>query len=176
MGYSGLIPQSHVYLPLAGYRCDPVPGSFSTRRGDSSVTSFQRKDLDQLQRMPDWIEEARQRVKRLRDRAALHSVSLDGMPHGSGVRDKIGETVPEILDAEKDLQKLEGTYTELRAQVADWIDAQEDIKAQVILSMRYLDSYSWNQIADECTGCGDPMTEDAVRKYAARYLKTHMSE
>ncbi len=142
------------------------------------MTGCRRKDLDQLIKIPTWIEEARRRVERLRGQVGLHSVSMDGMPHGSGPRDKIGELVPEILDAEMDLQKLEGTYTKLRARVADWISDQEaeDLKAAVILSLRYLEGMSWDQVADECTGCGDPMSDNAVRKYADRYLKKHLSE
>ncbi len=140
------------------------------------MTIFQN-DLDQLQKMPKLIFDARKRAERLRDQIGLHSVSLDGIPHGSGPHDKIGDLMPEILDAETEFENLEGAYWRLRGQVADWIDAQEDLKASFILSLRYLEGMDWERIADECNGTGDdPITGDAVRKYAMRYIKNHLRE
>ena len=129
-------------------------------------------DLDQLKVFPRRIKDAKQKVQFLRDQIGLHSMNFSGMPKGSGPRDKIGELMPEIIDAEKELQQLEGTYTETFDRVADWINDLDDIKASLILSLRYLENWDWERIADECASAeGEPITGDSVRKYAVRYLK-----
>ena len=128
----------------------------------------QQSDLKQLQRYPKLIETARNKVQRLRDQAGLHSVSLDGMPHGSGPRDKVGELATEIVMAEEELQQLEDDYWKLRLRVGDWINGIDDITVQLAISLRFLEGMKWERVSQECG-----MDEGAVRMTVGRYLKKH---
>lgn len=127
---------------------------------------IQRDELKQLQKYPRLIEAARMKVQRLRDQAGLHSVSLDGMPRGTGARDKIGTIVPDIVEAEEQLQQLEEEYWRLRLRVGDWIDSVNDIQVSLALSLRYLEGMKWDQVAKECG-----IDEGAARMMINRYLK-----
>lgn len=127
---------------------------------------IQQSDLKLLQRYPKLIESARHKVQRLRDQAGLHSVSLDGMPHGSGPRDKVGELATEIVMAEEELQQLEDDYWKLRLQVGDWINSIDDIGVQLAISLRFLEGMKWDQVSRECG-----IDEGAVRMTVGRYLK-----
>lgn len=133
-------------------------------------------DFQRLQDLPAEILRQKAKLQRLEDAVVVKSPRWGAMPHGSGTHDKIGDLVPEIVDAEDELANLEKEQETIRWRFGSWIDQQSDIKAQVILSMRYIERMSWEQIADECTGCGDPTTDSAARKYATRYLKQHLAK
>ena len=132
--------------------------------------NFQQQDLKQLLSLPKQIEAVRMKLQRLRDQAGMHSVSLDGMPRGSGVKDRVGELAAAIVDAEEELQRLTEDYEQIRARAADWIDGlgSDDVEASLILGLRYLDQWGWDQIGSECR-----MEPDAARKICTRFLKTY---
>ena len=130
-----------------------------------------RDDLDQLMRLPRVIEAKRGQVRRLREQMGLRSPNLSGMPGAPGTRDRIGDTMPDVIDAETELVILEQELVKVRDRVRDQIDQIGDLKAALILGLRYLDHMEWEQIADELdTGDGD-MTGDAARHYANRYIR-----
>lgn len=131
------------------------------------------QDLDQLQELPKRIEQARLRVQHLRAKAGLHSVTWDAMPKGSSSRDKTGDLVADIVDTEEEIQQLEKELWEVRIRVSDWISLQDDIKAALILGLRYLDGMSWDRVAEECRGTGEDITGSAARLYVKRYLKKY---
>lgn len=131
-------------------------------------------DLDHLEQLSKQIKRMKSQLEGLRDRAGLHGANLSGMPHGSGVHDRVAETVTAIVDVETALRELEAEFWNVRTLASDWIDQQEDLMASLILSLRYLDGASWKQIKEELAGCGNAMSEDQARTYIRRYLKKNL--
>ena len=133
-----------------------------------------REDLEQLQDLRKTIGQMKGTVERLRESAGLRGARLDGMPHGSGPYDRIGELVPEIISAEEKIQALEKDFEVVRDRVFSWINSQEDIRANLILSLRYLDGMGWNAIGKECSIAeGTTVSGDSVRMFINRYIKDH---
>ena len=132
-------------------------------------------DFRRLQALPIEIERQRLKLQRMRAAAGVKSLKFEGMPHGSGVYDKIGELVPGIVDIEDRITECEKEYIELKERVEHWINdlPVEDIKAQYFLTMRYIEGYRWEEIADSCSDCEGITSGSAVRMYCQRYLKDH---
>ena len=132
------------------------------------------EELERLHKLPKLIEQKRWLLQRLRDQVGLRSSQITGMPHSSGVHDRIGEIVPDIADVETEIAELEKELTRLQFAVMDWISHIDDIKAAYILSLRFIEGYGWKQIADEISSTeGAPVADDAGRKYYQRYMKAH---
>ena len=133
-----------------------------------------RQDLDHLQEIKTLIDKLHGTIERLRAAAGLHGARLDGMPHGSGPYDQIGEVIPKIVDAEAELAELRKEYERARWTALDGINQIDDLKISLILSYRYLDGFSWNRIAAELSSAeGIPITEDMARKCMNRWLREH---
>ena len=130
------------------------------------------EDLKQLRFLSAEVGRMKERLQRLRASAGVRSPKFDGMPRGgSGPTDRVAEIAVAIADTESELMDLENQHEQIRAQVAAWIDKQEDLKAGVILSCRFLDQMTWEQVANEITNCeGEAASADSVRKYALRHL------
>ena len=131
-----------------------------------------KEDLKQLRFLSAEVERMKERLQRLRAAAGVRSPRFDGMPRGgSGPTDRVAEIAVAIADTESELADLETQHEQIRAQVAAWIDKQEDLKAGLILSCRFLDRMTWEQVADEVSSCeGEIASADSVRKYGLRYL------
>ena len=107
----------------------------------------------------------------LKEAADLKTQVLTGMPHAPGYRDKLGATLPKILD---ELPLLETQIENLRQEVARneseitcFIDALPDIQTRTVFRLRFLEGFTWSWIAF-CLGGGN--TANAVKKRCYRYL------
>lgn len=127
-----------------------------------------KKTLYRLFYLPKVIEQKRREIRRIEERLGIKSPSLTGMPHGSGVHDKIGEGVPELVDKKNELEELIRGYQAEEDAINQWIDGIEDIQINLIMSLRFRERRSWHDVADEVGGMN---TDDSVRKMVDRYLE-----
>lgn len=86
----------------------------------------------------------------------------------------------EILSLHKTFQKVESDAilltiacktTELQMQyerILNWIFSIDDPLIRLIIKARYLDCYTWNEVADEVGGNN---TDHSVKKMAYRYFE-----
>ena len=126
------------------------------------------KELSQVYYLDRIIEHDRDEIRRLEEKLNGGSPSLTGMPHASGVHDKIGENVPELVDRKRILEKRMIRFTAAKQHVMDWIDAIEDPQVHILMTLRFLDLMTWQGVAD---AVGGNNTEDSVKKIVYRYLK-----
>lgn len=134
-------------------------------------------DFQSLQDLSAEISRQKVKLQRLRDAAGVKSPRLDGIPRGSGPVDRIGEIAASIADAENDLIRLERDYESICLKFGSWINRQDDYKASFILTARYIERMSWDQIAREVSNCeGETTSPDGIRKYCTRYLKQHLEK
>lgn len=92
---------------------------------------------------------------------------LTGMPHGSGVKDKVGDLAAEIADLDEQIETLEWAVQESEKHVLPFIDSIRDIQTRMIFRLRFVRGLSWKKVA---WTFGKTDSEDAVKKICYRYL------
>ncbi|MBR4575615.1 MAG: hypothetical protein IKO25_00290 [Clostridia bacterium] len=126
--------------------------------------------LKQLHYLHHLIEMERYKVESLRDSLAPRSASLTGMPKAPGANDKIGNTVPEIVDTEENIEALLRQLEKEEAEIIEWINAAPpDI--QVICRLRFLENLSWDEVADRIDDGTGKFTDHSEKGKLYRYLK-----
>lgn len=100
-------------------------------------------------------------------RAYPGSPRLDGMPHGSGVSDKVGALGIELADLSARKKFLKAEVEKSEIPVAAYINTIEDDMIRLIFRLRFIHGYIWKDVADIVGGRN---TEDSVRQACYRYL------
>ncbi|GHV33167.1 hypothetical protein FACS18949_06390 [Clostridia bacterium] len=125
-----------------------------------------KKDLSQLHWLNREIEEQQRRLNELECLATNCTSHVTGLPRGNGMLDKLGGYAAEIADLRGlvDLN-LKKCFYELN-RLNRYINAVEDSQMRIILSLRYINGLTWQQIAVSIGG----NTDDSIRKAHDRFL------
>lgn len=126
--------------------------------------------LDELNVLFDLraeLEELTEIRRSLMDAATKTTTKLTGMPHGSGVTDKVGGLASEIADFDRQIERVNTEIAEKEAVVSAWIDTIPKAKVQLVFRLRFLRGLQWKEIAPLL---GRYVTGDSVRMIAYRYL------
>ena len=124
-------------------------------------------DLERYRQLKIRHEEAIQMIEELRGRANPGSPALDGMPHGSGVSDKVGTLAIMIADLEAKLPSYERQIKKEHDRVEEFIRGIEDDKTRMIFRLRFQAGKTWKEVADVM---GRWQTENSVRSRVYRFL------
>ena len=73
-----------------------------------------------------------------------------------------------LIIREKNLGELEIQISEILNEIENFISQIDDSRMRRIISLRFIDNLSWNQVADKIGGGN---TEDSVRKAFTRYME-----
>ena len=126
-----------------------------------------KKELSQLYYLNREIEEQQRRLQELEESATSCTAHITGMPHGSGVADKIGKYAAEIADMRGLLDlNLKKCFYELN-RLNRYIASIEDSQMRMILSLRYINGLPWKQIAASISSC---VSGESIRKAHERFL------
>ena len=126
------------------------------------------KELSQLYYLNREIEDLKNKISELEDKATDTSAKITGMPHSAGAGDKIGQAVAELdYYRAKLTDRLERCRIEL-IRLNDYISACPDSLTRQILTYRFVNGLSWNQVA---ASVGMSSTEYSVKHTAYRYIK-----
>lgn len=129
-----------------------------------------KQELSQLYYLNREIEHLQARINELETIATSCSSQITGMPHGSGISDKIGEYAAEIADLKGLLDlNIKKCFYELN-RINRYINSIEDSEMRMILSLRYINGLSWEQVASSISSYA---TENSVRMRHNRYLREH---
>ena len=123
--------------------------------------------LKQLRYLRILIQRERERLEDLQDSLSPRSPNLSGLPKAPGAHDKIGDTVPVILDSEEGISNLLLQLEQQEAEIMSWI-RKTPPNIQLIANLRFIDDLSWNEIADVI---GGNETDCSVKNMFYRYLK-----
>ncbi|MEG2896583.1 MAG: sigma-70 family RNA polymerase sigma factor [Niameybacter sp.] len=127
-----------------------------------------KKELSQLYYLHREIEQLQRRIAELEAKALSTSHPITGMPTTPGVVDKLANYVAEIADLKSLLDlSLKKCFYELN-RLNRYIQGIEDSEMRMILSLRYVNALSWDQVA---YSIGGGNSEDGVKKKAYRFLK-----
>ena len=128
------------------------------------------KELSQLYYLKREIEDLKDKISKLEDKATDTSVKITGMPRGAGAGDKIGRAVAELDYYKAKLtNRLEQCYIEV-IRLDDYISACPDSLTRQILTYRFVNGLSWNQVAAHI---GHTVTVWSVKDTAYRYIRNN---
>lgn len=124
-------------------------------------------ELEQYRKLKIRQEDAVRMIEELRGRAVPGSPSLDGMPHRSGVSDKVGTLAIMIADLEAKLPMYERQIAEEYDRVESFIGSIDDDLTRMIFRLRFQAGKSWKEVAGIL---GKYQTEASVKSRCYRYL------
>ncbi len=125
------------------------------------------QELQQLFYLEKLIEHERERLDDLRASAGLKSPVLSDMPKAPGIRDKVGDLVPKIVDQEEEINQSIKTYAETKEKLLRYINHVPNARIKMIMILRFIDQKPWQEVADVI---GGKETEYSVKKTLYRYL------
>lgn len=126
------------------------------------------KELSQCYSLKNEIKQLNSKIKELEAKATDTSAKITGMPHSADVRDKIGETVANLDAYKTKLIDRHKRYSIELIRLNDYISACPDSLTRQILTYRFVNGLSWNQVAAHI---GYPATEWSVKDAAYRYIR-----
>lgn len=126
-----------------------------------------KEELAQLQYLNLEIEREKERLAELEAMATNTTAHLSGLPHATGITDRVGQYGAEIADLKKMIESnIQQCYRELN-KLNQYIQNVHDSEMRQILTLRYINGLSWQQIAFRI-GYQD---ESVPRKRHNRFLK-----
>ncbi len=129
------------------------------------------KELQQLFYLERIIQHEKDRLDELRASVDLHSPGLSDMPKAPGARDKLGDTVPKIVDQEAEIRKTIWKYSQTKERLLSFINSVPFVRIKMIMILRFIEQKSWQEVAEEI---GGKETEYSVKKAVYRYLGEKM--
>lgn len=126
-----------------------------------------KKELSQLYYLNREIALQKQRLAELEYASTSISVQITGMPQGNGISDKVVNYVAEIADLKALIElNIQKCWYELN-RLNRYIGTVDDSLTRQILSLRYINGLTWNQVA---LSIGGGNTADGVKKRAYREI------
>lgn len=127
-----------------------------------------KKELSQLYYLRKEIKEQQRRLSELEALATNCTAKITGIPNGNGVSDKVANYAAQIADLKGLLDlNLKKCFYELN-RLDRFISSVKDSEMRIILTLRYSQGLTWQQVAQNMGVLGDGSTE---RKKHNRFLK-----
>lgn len=126
------------------------------------------KELSQLYNLNKEIEMDKRRLQELEVKALLGAQTFTGMPHVSGVNDKVGEYAAEIADLRSIIEAKHKQCLYERSRLERYISSIDDSILRQIFINRFVNGFSWAKVAQQLGGSNSP---DGVRMLCNRYLE-----
>lgn len=98
---------------------------------------------------------------------------LDGLPHASGIRDRVGDCAVAIVDAKEEIARTEAEIARSESAILAFIGTIGCLQTRTIFRLRFLSGMPWKEVA-AATGGGN--TEGSVQKICYRYLEVRARE
>lgn len=128
------------------------------------------QELSRYLTLRKQIDEDKEIYENMCQKMGPASPSLSGMPHVSGVRDKVGDLAVELADMEDRIQYLEAQAQTERLKVEAYCRSIMDARLYLIFRLRFVRCLTWAEIAGKLGKC---YTENGVSRMVYNYLSTH---
>lgn len=126
------------------------------------------QEMSQLYYLNREIEMDKRRLQELEAKALPGAQVLTGMPHGTGVVDKVGDCAAEIADLRGIIEAKHQQCLYERSRLERYISGIEDSLLRQVMTYRFISGLPWQQVA-ACVGGGN--TGDGCRMAVKRYLE-----
>lgn len=106
--------------------------------------------LRRIERLDEIVKSKLEQIDRLRDLLTkiTSCPSIDGVKTNNNP-DKIGVTVAKIVDLENEINKTVNELIDLKREVIRMIDSVETADCRLLLTLRYINGKTWEEIAEE---------------------------
>ena len=128
------------------------------------------KELEQLAYLDKIIRYEQDKLDDLRASVGLHSPGLSDMPKAHGARDKLGDTVPKIVDKTREIEENILLYQKTRERLLDYINRVPFVRVKMIMKLRFIEQKTWQEVADYIDNGTGKETSDSVRMAVNAYL------
>lgn len=125
------------------------------------------KELNRYSELREDVDEAHYRVQKLREAAEPGAQVVTGMPHGSGVQDKIGDLAVEIADLETQIAIKEAEAEAELDKLTAYIDTIRSDYVRILYRLRFVRCLSWAEVAKVI---GGPNTASNVKITVYRHI------
>lgn len=95
------------------------------------------------------------------------AAAMTGMPHSSGVNDKVGDLAVEIADLDTQIETLEWVVRESEQKILPFLESIQNISVRMAFRLRFLRGMSWGEVAGVF---GRRFSEESIKKMCYRYL------
>ena len=126
------------------------------------------QELNQHLDLREKLAKAQELLASLRDAAGLGAAKLSGMPHASGVNDKIGDLAVEIADMGAKIAFLESEIRVSEQRICVFISGIDDDQARLAFRLRFIRGLSWKEVS---AILGKYTTEASVKSSCYRFLQ-----
>lgn len=127
------------------------------------------RELSRYYKLHERLEQNKEMLSSLAAAAGLGAQEITGMPHASGISDKVSSLVIEIEDLKKRISNLESRCTQEKRILERYISTIEDDRTRIIFRLRFVNCMTWPQVAESVGGRN---TANGVKQICYRYLKS----
>lgn len=103
--------------------------------------------LKRYRRETERIRSLDESIARLEAEIGSITVSMNGMPRGSGTSDKTASLAIRLADKKIQREEMKAKAVLISEEIADSIHAVEDPDQAQLLYLRYIDGLPWDEIA-----------------------------
>ena len=125
-----------------------------------------KEELKQIYYLNKEIKMWQRELDRLQCKSLIGGQSLDGMPKGSGMSDKVADLA---IEKEEIREIINGKLAEIQVQrkrIMNYINGIEDSLLRQIMFLRNVSCMTWRQIANELGS-----TENCVKQIYSRHFR-----
>lgn len=127
------------------------------------------QELSKHLKLNEQLQQDLEILESLRARATFPATSnLTGMPHASGVSDKVAFFVTEIEDMSRQVERLQQEVDAERKRVEEYISSIKDDRTRTIGRLRFLHCMSWKEVSFIM---GRSYSEESVKKRFYKFMK-----
>lgn len=106
-----------------------------------------KKELSKLYWLNREIEEDKRKLAELEVAAVSSTAKITGLPHVTGAHDKVGNMAILIAEQCNMIElKVQQSVIEYN-RITRYINSIDDVQMRMILSLRYVNGLSWQQVA-----------------------------
>lgn len=124
-------------------------------------------ELNKHFELREKLAKAHEMLDALRAAACPGAQVLTGMPHATGVKDKVGDLAVEIADMDERIEFLESEIKASEASILPFIKSIDDDQTRLIFRLRFIRGLTWKEVA---AVVGGRNSEDSVKMVCYRYL------
>lgn len=125
------------------------------------------QDLNEYLELRETLARDQELLGNLKSAAGPRASSISGMPHGAGIRDRVGDLAIEIADMQDDIEAIQRKVDEITGTVQQFICDIPDAQIRLIFRLRFMRGLSWKEVA---ATVGMYKTENSVRKITYEYI------
>lgn len=126
------------------------------------------QELNAHWKLKQQLAESEEILFSLHQSASPKSQVLTGLPHAPGIKDTVGELAAEIVEIERDIERMRCKIAASEQKIACFISSIDDPNTRVIFRLRYLHGLTWKEVA---AVLGRFQTEASVKSTCYRYME-----